>query len=330
MYSIVNDSQLKTWTVQESENGQRLDVFLAHHLKVSRTIATRLAADCLVNEKPRKSSHSLKTNEVVQCPHEEDEVINVDTAQHTPIVKHEFPPVLFEDEHLIIVNKPRGLTVHAGAGEQETLVDLLQQRGTPLSSLGEEDRAGIVHRLDKDTSGVMVVCKTNAAHEILAEDFAKRRVKKTYIALVCGVPPQQGRIDTPIFRHPVQRKKMTVQATGRAAVTDYKVLMSWHQFALVEVDLKTGRTHQIRVHFQYINHPVVGDAVYSGYKRAVSSAKNSELKSALREMHYQALHAARLQMEHPITKVLLDIETPLPEDMQNLIELLNKETVGSR
>jgi 23S rRNA pseudouridine1911/1915/1917 synthase len=234
---------------------------------------------------------------------------------------------LFEDEHLIIVNKPRGLTVHAGAGEQETLVDLLRQRGTPLSSLGEEDRAGIVHRLDKDTSGVMVVCKTNEAHEILAEDFAKRRVKKIYKALVCGVPPQQGRIDAPIFRHPVQRKKMAVVATGRSAVTDYKVLLSWHQFALVEVDLKTGRTHQIRVHFQYINHPVVGDSVYGGYNRAIAAAKSDALKDALKNMHYQALHAAKLQLEHPITKVLLEIEAPLPEDIQNLIELLNSHEV---
>lgn len=326
MYFIVNDSQLKTWKVQESENGQRLDVFLAHHLDVSRSVATKLAADCFVNNKSRKGSHSLKTNDVVQSP-EIAENAETKIEQRAEIVRNEFPQILFEDEHLIIVNKPRGLTVHAGAGEQETLVDLLQQRGTPLSSLGEEERAGIVHRLDKDTSGVMVVCKTNEAHEILAEDFAKRRVKKIYKALVCGVPPQQGRIDAPIFRHPVQRKKMAVIATGRPAVTDYKVLLSWHQFALVEVDLKTGRTHQIRVHFQYINHPVVGDSVYSGYNRAVASAKSDDVKDALKNMHYQALHAAKLQMEHPITKVLLDIEAPLPDDIQNLIELLNAHEV---
>ena len=328
MYFIVNDSRLKTWKVQEFENGQRLDAFLAHRLDVSRSIATRLAADCFVNNKPRKGSHSLKTDDVVQSPAiKKDEETETQREQHAAIVTHEFPPVLFEDEHLIIINKPRGLTVHAGAGEQETLVDLLQQRGTPLSSLGEEDRAGIVHRLDKDTSGVMVVCKTNEAHEILAEDFAKRRVKKIYKALVCGVPPQQGRIDAPIFRHPVQRKKMAVVATGRPAVTDYKVLLSWHQFALVEVDLKTGRTHQIRVHFQYINHPVVGDSVYGGYNRAIAAAKSEDVKDALKNMHYQALHAAKLQLQHPITKVLLEIEAPLPDDIQNLIELLNSHEV---
>ena len=325
MYFIVNDSQLKTWKVQESENGQRLDAFLAHHLDVSRSIATRLAADCFVNKKSRKGSHSLKTGDVVQSPELEKNAES--KSEHAPAVTHEFPPVLFEDEHLIIVNKPRGLTVHAGAGEQETLVDLLRQRGTPLSSLGEEDRAGIVHRLDKDTSGVMVICKTNEAHEILAEDFAKRRVKKIYKALVCGVPSQQGRIDAPIFRHPVQRKKMAVVATGRPAVTDYKVLLSWHQFALVEVDLKTGRTHQIRVHFQYINHPVAGDSVYGGYNRAIAAAKSDDVKDALTKMHHQALHAAKLQLEHPITKVLLEIEAPLPEDIQNLIELLNAHEV---
>jgi 23S rRNA pseudouridine1911/1915/1917 synthase len=322
VYFIVNDSQLKTWKVQESENGQRLDAFLAHHLEVSRSVATRLAADCFVNKKLRKGSYSLKIGDVVQSPELEKNAES--KSEHAPVVTHEFPPVLLEDEHLIIVNKPRGLTVHAGAGEQETLVDLLRQRGTPLSSLGEEDRAGIVHRLDKDTSGVMVICKTNEAHEILAEDFAKRRVKKIYKALVCGVPPQEGRIDAPIFRHPVQRKKMAVIATGRPAVTDYKILLSWHQFALVEVDLKTGRTHQIRVHFQYINHPVVGDSVYGGYNRAIVAAKSDDVKDALKNMHHQALHAAKLQVEHPITKVLLDIEAPLPDDMEVLVTLLSE------
>jgi 23S rRNA pseudouridine1911/1915/1917 synthase len=328
VYFIVNDSQLKTWVVQESENGQRLDAFLAHHLEVSRSVATKLATDCFVNKKPRKGSYSLKTGDVVQSPEVEKNTGN--KSEHAPIVRHEFPPILFEDEHLIIVNKPRGLTVHAGAGEQETLVDLLRQRGTPLSSLGEEDRAGIVHRLDKDTSGVIVICKTNEAHEILAADFAERRVKKIYKALVCGAPPQQGRIDAPIFRHPVQRKKMAVIATGRHAVTDYKVLLSWHQFALVEIDLKTGRTHQIRVHFQYINHPVVGDSVYGGYNRAIAAAKSEELKNALKNMHHQALHAAQIQLQHPVTKVLLDIEAPLPDDIQNLMELLSEEKVDSR
>lgn len=321
----MNDSQTKTWKVQESENGQRLDAFLARHLNVSRSVAARLAADCLVNHQSRKSSYSLKTDDVVECP----ELAENATAksEQAPIITHVFPPVLFEDENLIIVNKPRGLTVHAGAGEQETLVDLLRQRGTPLSSLGEEDRAGIVHRLDKDTSGVMVICKTNEAHEILASDFAERRIKKTYKALVCGVPPREGRIDAPIFRHPVQRKKMAVVATGRPAVTDYKVLLSWHQFALVEVDLKTGRTHQIRVHFQYINHPVVGDSVYGGYNRAIAAAKTDALKTALQHRKYQALHAANLQLQHPITKVLLDIEAPLPDDMQNLITLLDNDEI---
>lgn len=329
MYFIVNDSKTKTWTVGEEETGQRLDIFLAHQLSIPRAAATRLAAESLVNGSIKKASHTLRTNDVVQCEEAEEEVAEIATPQpDEPVVQYAFPPVLFEDEHLIIVNKPRGLSVHAGAGEKQvTLVDLLREHGTPLSSQGDADRAGIVHRLDKDTSGVMVICKTDEAHEILAQAFANREIKKIYWALVCGVPSQQGRIEAPIFRHPVKRKKMVVQATGRPAVTEYKVLSSWPQFALVEVDLKTGRTHQIRVHFTYIHHPVVGDVVYGGYKRAVAAAKSEALKEALRKMDVQALHAAKIWLEHPITKELLHIETSMPPDMQNLIELLNTHEI---
>lgn len=320
----MNPSETKTWKVQETEAGQRLDVFLAHHLTVPRSKASRLAAGSSVNEKSSKAGYPLKAGDVVQC--------RIVTAEETsssraaPPAKFDMPPVLFEDEHLLVLNKPRGLSVHAGAGEkQTTLVDVLLENGTPLSASSDPERAGIVHRLDKNTCGVMVVCKTAEAHQLLAADFAERRIKKTYQALVCGVPAPEGRIEAPIFRHPVKRKQMAVVATGRPAITAYKVLLSWPQFALVEVGLLTGRTHQIRVHFNYIHHPVVGDVLYNGYKRAIGSAKSETLKMAMKNQTNQALHAARITFEHPITKVLLDIEAPLPDDIQELIAMLNEE-----
>jgi 23S rRNA pseudouridine1911/1915/1917 synthase len=194
----------------------------------------------------------------------------------------EVPPILYEDEHLLVLNKPRDLVVHPGAGEpQITLVDILRASGRTLSSVGPPERSGIVHRLDKDTTGLIVVCKTDAAHWKLAADFAERRVQKNYLALVCGVPPKLGRIDAPIFRHPRDRKKMMVMREGRPSITEYSIVQSWQKFALLDVDLLTGRTHQIRVHLSYINHPVVGDATYGGEKRAMEMAQTEEVRAAI-------------------------------------------------
>jgi len=182
---------------------------------------------------------------------------------------------------------------HPGAGERAaTVVDLLQAAGYTLSTVGPPERAGIVHRLDKDTSGLMVVCKTDAAHWKLAADFAERRVTKAYQAVVCGVPPARGRVEAPISRHPVHRKRMAVNATGRPSVTEYQVLRGWTKFALLKIDLLTGRTHQIRVHLAYVGYPVVGDAVYGGLQRALASAPGDAAREAIESLSGQALHSA--------------------------------------
>lgn len=325
---MTNDEH--NWEIASEDAGARLDVFVASRLEVSRGRAQKLLLNALLNGTPAKASHTLKTGDHVVLAQIEtaQQEAKTQIALDQNIASFELPPILYEDEHLLIVNKPRGLMVHAGAGEpQPTLVDVLRAHGRTLSTVGPAERAGIVHRLDKDTSGVMAVCKTDASHWKLASDFAERRVRKSYIALVCGVPPTPGRIEAPISRHAVNRKKMTVDADARGsrsrmAITEYSCSRTWPRFALLDINLLTGRTHQIRVHLSYIHHAVVGDAVYGGLHRALETAPNDEARHAIEALNGQALHAARLSFSHPITNEELSFEAPLPDVMQRVIEAL--------
>ena len=315
-------------TIEEAQAGQRADAFLATHLNVSRSRAQKLLEGGSLNSARVKPSHVLKSGDILQWTEWEassEETIAQVASENMPmpelIKKLVF---LYEDEHLMVINKPRGLLVHLGAGERvATLVDFMRQQGKPLSSVGPPERAGIVHRLDKDTSGLMIVCKTDAAHWKLAEDFAGRRLTKNYIALVCGVPPLRGRIEAPIERHATHRKKFAVVSHGKDAVTEYNVMQSWRKFALLDVNLLTGRTHQIRVHLNYLNHPIAGDPLYGGEKRALDSAGTNEVRAALQQLDGQALHAAKLAFTHPISDAPLQFEAPMPEDMQKVIKALN-------
>jgi 23S rRNA pseudouridine1911/1915/1917 synthase len=311
--------------VREDDAGARLDVFIAREKKVSRERAKKLLQDATIGGAPVKSSHVLKAGEEI-CLNVQHRTSNAEL----PTTKTQLPtpnpqlPIIYEDEHLIVVNKPRGLVVHEGAGEAgSTLVDILRGQGRELSSVGPGERAGIVHRLDKDTSGVMVVCKTDAAHWKLAADFAERRVHKEYAALVCGVPRAPGRVEAPIDRHPKNRVKMAVVASGKMAITEYSVSQSWERFALLKVRIFTGRTHQIRVHLAYINYPVVGDAVYGGLNRALENAPDEAVKSAIANLDGQALHAAHLSFPHPITNEKMSFHAPLPEEMNRIVMTLN-------
>ncbi len=314
--------------IEDEGAGVRADAFIAARLAVSRSRAQKMLEGGTLNGARVKPSHTLRSGDVLLLP--ELETTLEETQAQISSEEMPMPELIknlvfvYEDEHLMIINKPRGLLVHLGAGERvATLVDFLRQQNKPLSSVGPPERAGIVHRLDKETSGLMIVCKTDAAHWKLADDFSERRLTKNYVALVCGVPPLRGRIEAPIERHATHRKKFAVMQHGKDAVTEYTVAQHWRKFALLNIHLLTGRTHQIRVHLNYLNHPVVGDPLYGGEKRALDSAGSPEVRAALENLHGQALHAAKLQFTHPITEEPLQFEAPLPADMQNVIEALN-------
>jgi len=230
--------------------------------------------------------------------------------------------IVFEDAHILVINKPAGLVVHPAAGNRAgTLQNALLFHDPSLIEL---PRAGIVHRLDKDTTGLMVVAKTLAAHRQLVEALQVHAVKREYRALVIGRPTSGGTVDEPIDRHPTHRTKMAVRHNGKPAITHYRIAERFRAHTLLQVNLETGRTHQIRVHMSYLHYPLVGDATYGG--RPQSPAKASEtLRQALRGFSRQALHALRLGLAHPATGEWCEWETPLPDDITGLLELLRED-----
>jgi len=228
-------------------------------------------------------------------------------------------PIVYEDEHLLVVDKPAGLVVHPAAGNRDgTLVNaLLHHCGGSLSGIGGVARPGIVHRIDKDTSGLLVVAKHDKAHEGLARQFADHSIDRRYLAIVSGVPRQsEGSVDAPLARSPQNRKKIAIVPKGKRAVTHWKRLQLLDDAALVECRLETGRTHQVRVHMASIGHPLVGDPVYGRGKTA-----HRELLNQL-DFKRQALHAAHLGFVHPVTKGRLSFDSALPSDMQELFTAL--------
>ncbi|OSM04877.1 putative ribosomal large subunit pseudouridine synthase D [Magnetofaba australis IT-1] len=239
--------------------------------------------------------------------------------------------VLYEDDDLIVINKPVGMVTHPGAGiNQGTLVNaLLHHCGAPdnpyggLSGIGGTVRPGIVHRLDKETSGVMVAAKHDAAHVGLAKQFEQRTLTRFYVAIVQGAPqPARGRVEAPIGRHPVQRKKMAVVAGGKFAATRYKTLKAWERLSLIQCKLESGRTHQIRVHMAHIGHPLLGDSLYGRPFHAPKAWPDAS-REALEAFAHQALHAAVLGFTHPISREALRFETPPPADFLALIRALD-------
>lgn len=236
--------------------------------------------------------------------------------------------ILFEDRHLIVLDKPPGLVVHPAPGNADgTLVNaLLAHAGDDLPGIGGEKRPGIVHRLDKDTSGVMVVAKTEIAHRTLSEAFAARDLERSYVALAWGLPtPPAGDIEGPIGRHPTDRKRMAIVARGgKPALTHYATERAWGTAcALLRCRLATGRTHQIRVHLSHIGHPLVGDPVYLRRTPAAARTLPAAAREALLAFPRQALHAASLGFRHPATGQPLRFETPMPADMAGLLRLLD-------
>jgi len=233
--------------------------------------------------------------------------------------------LVYEDEDILIINKPAGLVVHPAAGNRDgTLQNALLHHAPELAQL---PRGGLVHRLDKDTSGLLVVARTQQAHTFLVDLLQQRRVHREYRALVTGVPRGGGRVDAPVGRHPHQRTQMAVVAGGRPAVTHYRVLDTFAGHALLAVRLETGRTHQIRVHLAYIHFPILGDPVYGGRPRSPKGA-SARLVAGLKAFPRQALHALRLGLPHPRTGEERVWEIPLAADIQELLKLLQEEGDG--
>src|SRR5690606_6066124 len=231
-------------------------------------------------------------------------------------------PVVYQDDSLIVVNKPPGMVVHPGAGNPaHTLQNALLALDPKLATL---PRAGLVHRLDKDTSGLMVVARTPEAHAALVAAIAAREVERTYLAICTGVMTGGGTVDEPLGRHRTIRTRMAVRADGREAVTHYRVVKRFRAHTLVRVQLETGRTHQIRVHLAHIGYPIVGDPVYGGRRRLPRGA-SPQLIAALEGFRRQALHAAHLKLVHPATGQVVEWEAPLPEDMQQLLAALEAD-----
>ena len=315
-----------TLVVPGDQAGLRLDRFLAGCGQGwSRSQASRFVTEGHVSRNGRpvhKAALLLAAADVV--------VVTPPPPTPSTLVPQAIPlDVLFEDEHLIVIDKPVGMVVHPAAGNPDgTLVNALLAHCRDLSGVGGVERPGIVHRLDKDTSGVMLAAKSDAAHRALSLAFRWRTTDKRYLAVVYGSPrSDEGVVDAPIARHPVERKRMAVVPSGRPARTLWWVRERLLGTTLVECRLVTGRTHQVRVHMAHIGHALVGDAAYAG--RQWRAIEDADAAAACRDFPRQALHAWRLTIAHPASGEAVTFEAPLPADMAALVAELRRETSPS-
>lgn len=299
---------MKNVIVNENDKGKRLDIYIAENFnELSRTMIKKLieSNNILVNDKSEKVSYKVQANDNIS--------IDVPEARETKLKAQEIPlDIIYEDSDIIVVNKPKGMVVHPANGNPDsTLVNaILSICKNSLSGIGGELRPGIVHRLDKDTSGLIIVAKNDKAHINMSEQIKERKVKKTYIALVRGnVPEEEATINMPIGRSTKDRKKMAVTKNGKQAITHFKVLKRYSKYTLLEIKIETGRTHQIRVHMAEIGYPVVGDAVYSNGKNEFG-------------IEGQMLHAYKLEFMHPITNKHMELTAPLPQYFEEILKKL--------
>ncbi len=298
-----------------ARDGERIDSYLAAECGISRSAAQRLlgVGAVTVNGKPCAKNYKTKSGDAVEITFPETEECDA-KPENIPL------DVVYEDSDLIIVNKPCGMVVHPAPGHSSgTLVNALMYHcGDSLSGIGGVQRPGIVHRIDRDTSGLICAAKNDAAHLSLAAQLADHSMHREYRMIVCGnLKEESGTVDAPIGRHPVDRKRMAVVKDGRHAVTHWRVLERYPGFTYAEAVLETGRTHQIRVHLSHIGHPLAGDTVYGG-GRTPFEKHNAPLLDG------QALHATALILRHPVTGEAMRFETPLPDGFEKVLEKLRK------
>ena len=302
---------MEKYIVKQEDENERLDACVSKISKnITRTAAQKLIQEnhILVNDKKQKVSYKVKFGDIITIDPPKPKEIGL-KAENIPI------DIIYEDNDIIVVNKPKGMVVHPANGNLDgTLVNAIMSIcKNSLSGIGGELRPGIVHRLDKDTSGLLIVAKNDIAHVKMSEQIKNHEVQKTYIALVRGVVKEnEATIDMPIGRSQSDRKKMAVSKNGKNAVTHIKVLKRYDKYTLLEVNIETGRTHQIRVHLSYIGYPIVGDYTYSNGKNEFGVIG-------------QCLHAKRLEFKHPITQKRMKLEAALPEYFEEIIKKLDNK-----
>lgn len=304
---------MKEYIVSQEEKGKRLDAYIPSvDLDITRTSAQRLIEDgnILVNGKNAKVSYKIQENDKISVEIPKPKQIEL-KAQDIPI------EIIYEDSDIIVVNKPKGMVVHPANGNPDgTLVNAIMAIcKDSLSGIGGEIRPGIVHRIDKDTSGLLIVAKNDNAHVKMSEQIKNHEVKKTYIALVRGVlKKNEATIDMPIGRSTSDRKKMAVNKNGKNAITHIKVLKRFDKYTLLQVNIETGRTHQIRVHLSHIGYPIVGDYTYSNGKNEF-------------DVVGQCLHAQKLEFKHPITQKDMCLEAELPQYFKDILDKLKNREI---
>jgi 23S rRNA pseudouridine1911/1915/1917 synthase len=313
--------------VPPGKKKERLDIFLTHHVENATRNKVQSAiheGTVLIGGKRTKPSHLVAPGEIIH--------VTLPKAPPQQALPENIPiKVVYEDEDLLIVNKPAGMVTHPAYGNYAgTLVNALLYHCNRLSTLNDLTRPGIVHRLDKDTSGLMVIAKTDAAHAKLARQFATRTIQREYWAIVWGTfKERSGVIETLLGRSKSDRKKMAVVEGGRHAVTEYTVIEQFPYLALVQLKLRTGRTHQIRVHLAHINHPVFGDPTYNGRHIVAGPGtpkQKTDVQHLLKLMSRQALHAKTIGFVHPSTRKEMYFDSTLPDDMKSIVDLLQKAT----
>ena len=298
-------------TVSEEDGGKRADVFLSEHFEVTRTAAARLLEEgaALVNDSVSAKNRKLKAGDTVS--------LELPPVKETETLPENIPlTIVYEDDDIAVIDKPKGMVVHPAAGnESGTLVNaLLYHMGERLSGIGGERRPGIVHRIDKDTSGLLVVAKNDFAHTVLSEGLKTHSIDREYMAVAIGnFKEDGGTVNKPIDRSPRDRKKMAVVAGGREAITHFTVAERFSGYTLLALKLETGRTHQIRVHMSSIGHPLLGDEIYGGTKSALKV-----------HLEGQTLHAYRLSLTHPRSGERMTFESPLPEYFEKILDKLRK------